>query len=87
MPSSSEIASTVIHSVSKYSGVKEAKILQTMVLANPPLMFQDIGYNALTLSLRGYIQFSKIDNTILLKEVKKPGQTVKDLIELVTTRV
>jgi hypothetical protein len=87
MPTSSEINRVVKHLVSLYSGLKEASVSDAMVLVEAPLKFEDPGLNSLTLSLRGYVKFFKPENTIVLKEVKKKGQTVAGLISIVKEKI
>ncbi len=91
MPASkSDVQTHVLNFLSSFTGISQSELASNYMsakLTDDPLDFDTQSLNALTLSLRGYIQSSNPSGTILAGEVRASGLTVSGLVDLVYSKL
>ncbi|RQO77747.1 hypothetical protein DBR40_07165 [Pedobacter sp. KBW01] len=83
MPTKEEVTRKVTTEVAKEAGISPDRVKEEHVLADYPIYLDKVALGMLTLTLRKYIKTYRSDQTIVVKEVRKSGLTVKSLIELI----
>lgn len=83
MPTKEEVTKKVKTEVANEAAISPDKIKEEHVLTDYPIYLDKVALGMLTLTLRRYIKTYNSDKTILVKEVRKSGLTVKALIALI----
>ncbi|WP_443939647.1 hypothetical protein [Pedobacter sp. MW01-1-1] len=86
MQTKEQIKQKVLSEIADEANIAINLIEEAYVLADPPLSMNHQGLGMLTLDLRKYVKAHRPDNTVLMKEVRKSGLTVKALIDLITEK-
>jgi len=82
-PSQAEVLQNVKWFISGYTHIPPEKIEAEWELKGPELSFDEAQLGFLAMSLRGYVQHYNPDATVLAKETRQSGQTVKSLAALI----
>lgn len=83
MPTEEEIKQKVRSEVADEANLDIDSVEDEQILANAPLNLDRVALAMLALTLRRYIKSYRPDQTLLAKEVRKSGLTVKTLIDLI----
>lgn len=83
MPTEEEIKQKVRSEVADEANLDIDSVEDEQILANAPLNLDRVALAMLALTLRRYIKSYRPDQTLLVKEVRKNGLTVKTLIDLI----
>jgi len=83
MPIREEIRQKVKSEVANESNIDIDRVKDEHILTDAPLNLDKAALGMLTLTLRKYIKTYRSDRTVVVKEVRKSGLTVKALVDLV----
>jgi hypothetical protein len=86
-PTPEQIATSVVHILAGFTHMKPDQIDPAFALRDPPLALDDSDLGFLAMTLRGFVQKSNPGATVTAADTRKPGLTVKGLIDLVVHRI
>jgi hypothetical protein len=87
LPSSDEVARSVVLFVAGFTGIPVDDIDITWALRDQALSFDDNRLAFLAMSLRGYVQSFNSAETVRAADTRKAGQTVQGLIVICDARI
>lgn len=83
MPTKAEVSQKVKTEIATLANIDVDLVKDEHILTDAPLNLDKVALGVLTLILRKYIKSYRHDKTLLVKDVRKSGLTVKTLIDLI----